>query len=256
MYLSWNEKIITDFSDKNLESAYNGGYVFTRVGKGVMKQTRSLRIDLSKFELSSENKRILKKTEELNLSVSPIPYEKYTWEIHKLGKNFYEQKFGKGTFSAQKIKELITDKEKSNFNQLFVYSLPTVILNEVNLPTGQAGNPLNQDERDPSVAELPQDDKRLETGYCIALETKNILHYCYPFYNLEMNYPNIGLGMMTKAILWAKENNKKYIYLGSFSRPTDTYKLQFSGLEWFDGTSWQTNTDQLKNLLQNTESKN
>ncbi len=244
MYLSWNEKTITDFSDENIESAYNDGYVFTRVGKGVMKQTRSLRIDLSKFELSSENKRILKKTEELDLSIFPIPYEKYTWEIHKLGKNFYEHKFGKGTFSAQKIKELITDKEKSNFNQLFVYSLPTVILNEVK-------NPLSQDKRDPSVAELPQDDKRLETGYCIALETKNVLHYCYPFYNLEVNYPNLGMGMMLKAIVWAKKNNKKYIYLGSFSRPTDTYKLQFSGLEWFDGKNWQTSTDELKNVLHN-----
>lgn len=227
MYLSWNEKTITDFSDENIESAYNDGYVSTRVGKGVMKQTRSLRIDLSKFELSSENKRILKKTEELILNICPIPYEKYTWEIHKLGKDFYEQKFGKGTFSAQKIKELITDTEESNFNQVFVYSL-----------------------------------NNADVGYCIALETKNILHYCYPFYNLELSYPNIGLGMMTKAIVWAKENKlksaalqgtiarhdfaKSYIYLGSFSRPTDTYKLQFSGLEWFDGQNWQTDLNELK----------
>jgi arginyl-tRNA--protein-N-Asp/Glu arginylyltransferase len=239
MYLSWNEKKISDFSDEYIESAYNDGYVFTRVGKGVMKQTRSLRIDLSKFELSSENKRILKKTEELNLNISPIPYATYTWEIHKLGKDFYEQKFGKGTFSAQKIKELITDQEKSNFNQLFVYTLPTVILNTVK-------NPLNQNERDPSVAKLPQDDSRFPVGYCIALETKNIIHYCYPFYNLGLNYPNLGMGMMLKAIVWAKENNKQHIYLGSFSRPADTYKLQFSGLEWFDGKSWQINTEPLK----------
>ncbi len=217
MYLSWNEKTLTDFSDTNIESAYNEGYVFTRVGKGVMKQTRSLRIDLSKFELSSENKRILKKTEELSLSISPIPYGKYTWEIHKLGKDFYEQKFGSKTFSAQKIKELITDKEKSNFNQLFIYSLNNV-----------------------------------DIGYSIALETQNILHYCYPFYNLDVNYPNIGLGMMTKAIVWAKKNNKKYIYLGSAQRPTDIYKLQFEGLEWFDGKNWQTNTEELKIILQTT----
>src|SRR3989344_6101553 len=40
---------------------------------------------------------------------------------------------------------------------------------------------------------------------------------------------------------------KKYIYLGSFSRPTDTYKLQFAGLEWFDGKQWQNNPEKLKN---------
>jgi arginyl-tRNA--protein-N-Asp/Glu arginylyltransferase len=52
--------------------------------------------------------------------------------------------------------------------------------------------------------------------------------------------------MMTKAIVWAKENNKKYIYLGSASRPTDTYKLQFEGLEWFDGKNWNADLDRLK----------
>ncbi len=250
MYLSWNEKTITDFSDNNIESAYNDGYVFTRVGKGVMKQTRSLRIDLEKFELSSENKRILKKTEELSLGISPIPYEQYTWEIHKLGKDFYEQKFGKGTFSAQKIKELITDKEKSNFNQLFVYSLPAVILTHSlrSVQAPEESTPIKKNSIDPSSATTSL-GMTMPVGYCIALETKNILHYCYPFYNLDINYPNIGLGMMTKAIVWAKESNKKYIYLGSFSRPTDTYKLQFSGLEWFDGSGWQTNTDRLKTIL-------
>ena len=120
MYLSWNEKTLTEFDDSTVENAYNDGFVFTRVGKGVMNQTRGLRIDLNKFELSSENKRILKKTEELELAVNLIPYAEYDWSIHKMGKEFYETKFGEKTFSAQKIKELITDKDKSNFNKLFV----------------------------------------------------------------------------------------------------------------------------------------
>ncbi len=211
MYLAWNDKTITDFSNKSIESAYNDGYVFTRVGKGNMNQTRILRIDLSKFKLSSENKRILKKTEDLNLFVSPIPYGHYDWAIHKMGKDFYEKKFGPKTFSAQKIKELITDKSKSNFNTLFVY-----------FTRGQ------------------------NIGYCIVLDTPQLLHYCYPFYDLDFNYPNLGMGMMLRAIVWAQENNKKYIYLGSAQRPTDTYKMQFSGLEWFDGKEWRQDIDQLK----------
>ncbi len=213
MYLSWNEKTIHDFSDETIEDAYNNGYVFTRIGKGVINQTRSLRIDLNKFELSSENRRILGKTEEMDLTIKSIPYSKYDWSIHKMGKEFYETKFGEKTFSAQKIKELTTDKDKSNFNRLFIYKT---------------------------------DGKNV--GYCIALETKNILHYCYPFYDLESNYQNLGMGMMLKAIVWAKENGKKYIYLGSFQRPTDTYKLQFAGLEWFDGQEWKNDLSGLKKL--------
>jgi hypothetical protein len=95
--------------------------VFTRKDKGVMQQTRSLRIDLSKFKLSSENRRILKKNEPLLLRPDTIPYPDYTWAIGKMGKDFYTTKFGDGTFSANKIKELVTDENKSNFNRLLSY---------------------------------------------------------------------------------------------------------------------------------------
>lgn len=70
MYLTWAEQTITDFSENNINNLYNGGFLFTREHLGSMYQTRSLRIDLSKFELTSENKRILKKTEGLRLTTT------------------------------------------------------------------------------------------------------------------------------------------------------------------------------------------
>ena len=215
MYLSCDRKTITDFSDENINSLYNVGYVFTRVGKGVIDQTRSIRIDLSKFELSSENRRILRKTEDINLKIENLPYSNYDWTIGKMAKDFYTTKFGDGTFSANKTKELLTDKEKSSFNKLFIYSLENKII-----------------------------------GYCVAAETNGIIHYCYTFYDLDNSPKDIGLGMMTRAVTWAKENNKKYIYLGSFQRPTDTYKLQFSGIEWFDGEKWNNDLEELKMITQ------
>jgi len=215
MYLVWNEKTVTDFSDENINSLYNAGYVFTRPAKGLMKQTRSIRIDLSKFELSSENRRILRKTEHIKLKTANLPYSDYDWTIGKMAKDFYTTKFGDGTFSANKTKELITDPKKSNFNQLFVYT---------------------------------SEDKPI--GYCIVAETNEMIHYCYPFYDLDNNLKDTGLGMMIRAVVFAKENNKKYIYLGSFQRPTDTYKLQFSGIEWFDGEEWNNSLEELKTITQ------
>ena len=149
MYLSWNEQIITDFSDAHINTLYREGYLFTRVDRGVMKQTRSVRIDLSQFELSSENRRILKKTEWIEIKKETLPYANYSWKIGKLAKDFYETKFGKKTFSANKIKELLTTN-KSNFNRVFVYSYN--------------GEPI---------------------GYCIARETNEMIHYSYPFYTLN-----------------------------------------------------------------------
>ncbi len=59
----------------------------------------------------------------------------------------------------------------------------------------------------------------------------------------------MGLAMMLTAIQYAKDNNKKYVYLGSLQRSTDTYKLQFSGIEWFDGKNWSKDIVEIKNIL-------
>lgn len=243
MYLQWDEQTITDFLDENINDLYNQGFVFTRKEKGLMQQTRSLRINLSKFELNSENKRILRKTEGIELQIHTIPYSEYHWSIGKLAKDFYDTKFGDGTFSANKVKELLTDATQSNFNCLLTYSLS--LRAEPSLD-GEAKQSLTNDEITSSLT-APRNDSPV--GYCICLVTDEILHYSYPFYNLHQSPKDMGLGMMTRAVQYAKEHGKKYIYLGSAQRPNDTYKLQFSGLEWYDGEEWQTNLEQLKDLL-------
>ena len=214
-YFSWAEQTITDFSDDVINAAYDQGYLFRREAKGFMYQTRSVRIDLSKFEPSSENRRILRKTEDLTMETVALPYSEYHWSVGKLAKDFYDTKFGAGVFSANKVKELLTDAEKSNYNMLFRYG--------------------------PAAC-----------GYAIARQTNELIHYAYPFYDVERSPNDMGMGMMVRAVLYAKEQNKKYIYLGSAQRPGDTYKLQFQGVEWFDGKKWHHDTIELKQLLQTT----
>ena len=218
VYLIWNKKTINDFSPESINTLYNDGYVFTRTGKGDMIQTRSLRIDLSQFDISSENRRILRKTDQLLTNIhSSLPTDNYHWSIGKMAHDFYETKFGKGTFSANKAKELFTDKTKSNFNSLFEYR-----------------------------------NENQTIGYAICYENSLILHYAYPFYELgtvNSELKNIGMSMMLQAILSAKERGLKYIYLGSAQRPTDTYKLQFSGIEWFQEKNWSKNTEELKSFI-------
>ncbi len=214
-YLNWDTQVITDFSPENIESMYAQGYVFGRVEKGMMDKTRSYRIDLGQFELSSENRRILRKSENLVMSVEEIPYAGYSWKIGKLAKDFYE-KFGDHVFSANKTREIITNGPKSNFNRLFIFT------------DKRTGEP---------------------TGYVVALNIGHIIHYSYPFYIEDLMEPSRGLGMMTQAIQWAKDLGKDCIYLGSLQRPSDTYKLQFKGGEWFNGEAWQTDIAPLKDIL-------
>jgi arginyl-tRNA--protein-N-Asp/Glu arginylyltransferase len=220
-YLSWQEQTITDFSENNIDKMYADGYVFTRKGKGVMQQTRSVRIDMSKFELSSENRRILKKNEGLTIKdvFLPLGAASYDFSIGKLAKDFYDTKFGIGIMSAQKVKEMLTDSAKSNFNLLLQFTIPYPL----------ATSPSN--------------------GYSICHKNSELIHYSYPFYDLTTAPKDIGLGMMTLTIDQAKREGLKYVYLGSLQRPTDTYKLQFAGLEWFDGKGWQTDIEAVKKLL-------
>jgi len=191
---------------------YGAGYVFTRVDRGVMNKTRSFRVNLSTFELSSENRRILRKVENLMMTAEPIPYSKYDWKIGKMAKDFYE-KFGDAVFTANKAKEIMTDGAKSNFNTLLVFK--TKDTNEI-------------------------------VGYVICYVSNNIIHYSFPFY---IEASSRGLGMMTMMLDWAKSSGKAFAYLGSLQRPSDTYKLQFAGGEWFDGEKWQTDTTALKEIL-------
>ena len=218
-YLHWDEKTITDLSDNNISDLYTAGYVFTRIGKGVMHQTRSARIDLSRFEMSSENRRILKKTEGIDLQAIKLPMKEYDFSIGKLAKDFYATKFGSSIMSAQKVKEMLVDTDKSNFNCLLEYKNVGTFI-----------------------------------GATISYKNESILHYSYPFYDLKDTQKDTGLGMMIRAIMFAKESGLKYIYLGSLQRPSDTYKLQFAGLEWFDGGStgtgkWSSDTEKVKEIL-------
>ncbi len=206
-YLHWKEETITDFSSDAISEKYADGFVFTRIGKGVMHQTRSIRINLKKFELSSENRRILRKGEEITLEKNQIPFSKYSWEIGKLAKDFYDKKAG-GAFSANKMKELIETGE--NFNSLFSFS---------------------------------------NLGFAICYLNEKILHYSYPFYDLEKAPKDMGLIMMTKTIADAQTAGLEYVYLGSLQRANDTYKLQFSGIEWFDGKKWSTDLEEVKKVL-------
>lgn len=195
-YLNWAEKKLDTLDTTTAENLYDEGFVLTRLPRYTFNQTRSVRINLSHFENSSENRRILRKNEALKIFSEKIPYSAYNWQISKMAKDFYEQKFGQKIFSANKIKEILTGG--GAFNTLLVFKLDEKVV-----------------------------------GYSICFETPEIIHYSYPFYDLNVS-KDLGLGMMTLAVNSAKENGKKFIYLGSFQRQTDSYKLQFKGLEFFE----------------------
>jgi arginyl-tRNA--protein-N-Asp/Glu arginylyltransferase len=267
-YFSTGEKTLQNPTDDEINAHYTQGFVFTRIAKWHMNQTRSLRINLEEFTLNSENRRILLKTgyqgsliektyieenDTLKISVAETPIAKYYWGIHKLGKEFYSTKFGENVMSASKIKEMLTNETESNITHLFTYTQQRASLNEVE-DYLVVDNIFNSGSYDLSTGEKQSEKKaNVDIGYALCYVNEEIIHYAYPFYSLKYPNKNIGLGMMIRAILWAKENGKKYIYLGSVTTPESKYKLQFEGLEWYDTdkNEWSTDLIELKEKLNN-----
>src|SRR3989344_185721 len=176
-YLNWGTQKISDFSTENVSNQYGAGFLFVRTGKGDMIQTRSLRVRLNGFEFNSENRRILKVNSQIiiNHSNLPLPLDNYDWHIHKMGALFYREKFGEGTFSANTIRALITNPERTNFTSLLTY----------------------------------KDDDKEAVGQCICYENDVFLHYAYPFYDFK-TYPGMGMAMMTKAVNYAMTVYKSF----------------------------------------------
>jgi hypothetical protein len=165
----------------------------------------------------------------IHMHTKTLPLHDYHWQLGKTAKDFYEMKFGHGIMSTQKIKEMLTDATQSNFTTVLIYTHDEV----------SDGHPVPSDRG---------------LGYVITHLTQSLLHYSYPFYHIDQSPKDMGLGMMTQALQFAKEKGLKYVYLGSLQRPGDVYKLQFAGLEWFDGgpqgiQAWSTDIEKIKKIL-------
>lgn len=220
-YFKVSEKALNT-AIESITEAYNAGFLFTRKAKNLMIETISLRINLMEFNLSSENRRVLRKAENIKVQLFDLPYSEYNWQIHTLGKEFYTKKFGDNIMSASKIKEIFTDPAKSNFNKVFRYS----------------------------------DSSSRIIGYTPSFINEEIVHYAYPFYDLTTSTSNnIGMAMMLLAINWSKENGKKYIYLGSVTKKSSLYKLQFNSIEWWNykEKTWDKDPEKLKLEVSNLD---
>lgn len=222
-YHYYNEINLKD-SDKSIAELYNLGYKFTRKGVGIMQSTRLVRVDLENFKPSSENRRILRKFENLGVRLERLPYEKYDYIIGKWMKDFYFSKFGEKLFDVQTIKKIFLGE--LNFNSILIYEIQEEIVGFCLCYTNYLSYPL------------------AESG----LSERKILHYSYPFYKPEAINSSLGIAMMTKAIEFSKSEMIDYIYLGGYTTSKDNYKLQFRGIEWWneEHKEWSSDIAQLK----------
>jgi len=175
---------------------------------------RQVRVNLTKFRPSSENRRILRKG--TGIEVKLVPREKfdYTPERREFFKTYADIKFGKDVMSFERL------------DALFAAPIISHLLVFTDLET----------TKDVGVATL-------------YLEGKSLAFYYYAFYDLNYYARNLGMFMMTSAVALFAERSAKSLYLGTCYSDAALYKTQFTGAEFFNGFRWSDNLKELKFIL-------
>lgn len=191
---------------------YENGFLPIRSLQGVYYLSRSLRIDLAQFEFSSENRRILKKTENFTAEVVPLNQFNYDSEVQKLCRDYAEQRLGKDSFPVPAIRSVFTGQV---YNQVFIF----------------------------------KDQNQKPVGYAVCFTNDQLLQYAHAFYDLKYLNESLGARMMLEAVSWAKDKGCEFAYLGTCYGESALYKTEFSGVEFFNGFGWSRNLEELKALI-------
>jgi hypothetical protein len=207
--------VIWAFREENETPAdlFNAGFLPARTLERYYL-CRHIRVDLGRFSLSSENRRILRKGEGVSLRLVKREEFEFTAPRREFALKYAEVRFGPGIMPATRIDAI--------FNSEVVTHL--LVFNETS--TGR------------------------ELGFVfLFIQQPELAHYMYSFYELDYLGRNLGMFMMTLAVNFFRDQNYRHIYLGTCYSERALYKWQFAGCEFFNGYCWSENLEELKHLL-------
>lgn len=176
-------------------------------------KARSVRIDLATFEPGSENRRVQRKFENLNVEVNWVPVTEFDREDEgfvSFCSDYSRQRFKGGEMEADRLEYIL-------------------------------GSPFLTD-----IVVYTIEGKR--AGYVFVGQNEDLVHYWYSFYELE-DFQDLPLGkfMMLDMIRQSKETGRKHCYLGTCYGAHSLYKVRdFKGVEYSEGSRWSSDVKRLK----------
>ncbi len=179
---------------------------------------RHIRVDLADFELTSENRRILRKGADIKATLIPREQFELTDQRRDFYKTYADIKFGKDKMTHERLDRIFTSKILSH------------ILLFTDEKTGQ------------------------EIGaVTLYLEKPSLGYYYYAFYDLNYYQRNLGMFMMTTAVELLANTGYRFAYLGTCYSQNALYKAQFKHAEFFNGFQWSRNLKELRHLIDRSQ---
>lgn len=198
-----------------LSDIYDAGYL-PYSGKLDVKDTfymaRSARVNLSKFTLSSENRRVARKFDtELTRIVTTIEEFDYKDKTFlSFCVNYFKKRHG----------PKIMPKER----------LLTI------LKMGLVSHVVTYTHDDEVVA------------YVLEVRDKDMTHFWFSFYDIAYVYQSLGMWLMLDCARETKRENKEYFYIGTVYDEKAIYKTNFRSLEYWNGHEWIADIKHLKQI--------
>jgi len=187
------------------EENYQNGLLPQRNAKNFWYFDSSSRSNISKFDLSSENRRIIAKTTAYKYQLIPLTEFKYTPQIQK---TIY-----------QWIKELDWDFPISSVKTIFKNHIFNYLY-------------------------VWREGQNNIVAYSICYFSQTISHIAYVFYNPKLSHGNLPIRLSLQAIIDSQQKNLDYCYLGRFNLENKLgyYKRDLPGFEYYNNNHWQTYT--------------
>jgi leucyl-tRNA---protein transferase len=206
-----------------LDEIYERGFLpytgNTAIEREIFYLARSLRVNIANFDSTSENRRVCRLVEPLDIKLDVIAKS-----LFDLNDSVFK------AFCGNYIAERIGDDNMSL--ERWDYIL--------------------KQETGTHIFKFYNENKVF--GYVLAAITPKAVQYWFAFFDTEyMRTHSLGKYMMWAAIDWAKQNQKQYVYLGTAYKPAALYKIRdHKGLEYFDGNGWNQDIKQLKHGVKPT----
>jgi len=178
---------------------YQSGLLPQRNQNHLWYQDSSSRSNLSNFQLSSENRRILNKTQEFTYQLISLKDFNYNSEIQKQIFSWLKQL--EWDFPISSVKTIFTDHI---FNYLYIW----------------------------------KDQQNNVVAYSICYFSNDISHIAYVFYDPQYSHDNLPIRLVLQTIIDSHDRGLNYCYLGRFSQDTGFYKRNMPGFEYFNNNNW------------------
>lgn len=206
-------------TQNELPEIYNKGFLpYTgnlKIESDIFYLARSLRVNLSQFSDTSENRRINRKIEDLAIRLEVHKKTNFNIEdpiFFDFCMNYAADRFSGNAMTPERFKYVLSKETGSH------------------------------------ILSFHANGKVL--GYILAAIEGNAFQYWYAFFDQAyMKSHSLGKWMMWRTIHWAKENDLSFVYLGTCYGKHSLYKVRdHKGLEFFDGSKWNNDTKLLKEL--------